>query len=324
MFIALMAITTVQAQQISVVAENGTTTLYRTLQDAIEGAPGGSVIYLPSGGFQISDDVKISKKLTIIGIGHKAVSENADGNTTIAGNLWFNEGSSGSAVMGCYISGNVNIAENGPVNGMLVCFCNLNSIQITNSECTGTVIKQNYIRAGSNFGNSEVTINNNVIGKIQNVGTGVISYNTVCHSCSGAARYSQYYRTLENVNNSTIIGNIFRIGESPSLYFCSVSSCNISGNLCVGWSIGDVPVTIDAGADNIFVNANGWSISPFSDFHFKKEYKEYETQVGIYAGPEPFDDKQMAPVPYIIEKKVDSQTDASGQLNIKIRVKASE
>ena len=44
---AIVATLTAMAQQISVVSTTGATSLYRTLQDAIEGADPGSVIYLP-------------------------------------------------------------------------------------------------------------------------------------------------------------------------------------------------------------------------------------------------------------------------------------
>ena len=88
MIVALMATVAARAQQIAVVSD-GTTTLYHTLQEAIEGAPAGSVIYLPGGGFSISKTVKISKKLTIIGIGYYAKSGNVDGITTISGDLRF-------------------------------------------------------------------------------------------------------------------------------------------------------------------------------------------------------------------------------------------
>ena len=322
MIVALMATVAARAQQIAVVSD-GTTTLYHTLQEAIEGAPTGSVIYLPGGGFPISDDVKIDKKLTIIGIGHYAKSGNVDGVTTISGNLFFTTESDDSAVLGCYISGNINIGdESSPVNSILIKYCNLNSVQILNSLCTGTYVNQNYIRGTSNFGNTEVTICNNVIGKICNVAAGLISYNICCHYCSGAARYSQYYPALENVNNSTIISNIFRGEAVWYSYFHSGESCVLSNNLYLGWSVGEEPVIIDASAEDLFEDINNWTVSPVSNFHFKEAYKEYESQVGIYAGSS-FSDKGMAPVPYIIAKRVDEQTDASGMLNVRIRVSAS-
>ena len=153
----LMAMTGL-AQQISVVSSSGSTTVYQTLKDAIENASNGSVIYLPGGGFTIGDSVKITKSVTIVGIGHKTTNDIVDGCTTIGGNLCFNRGSDGSTVMGCYITGNIIIAENGPVNNMMVKLCNINSMQVKNSECAGTILNQNYIRNDSDFGMSEVTL----------------------------------------------------------------------------------------------------------------------------------------------------------------------
>lgn len=136
--VALVATMSVSAQRIVVVTGSNTKTC-QTLKDAIDGSSNGSVIYLPGGGFQIHDSVKITKRVTIMGIGHKALSENADGNTVISGNLWFNAGSSGSAVMGCYISGDVNIGDgDASIHNVFVKYCNLNSVQVKNNTCTGT------------------------------------------------------------------------------------------------------------------------------------------------------------------------------------------
>ena len=74
---------------------------------------------------------------------------------------------------------------------------------------------------------------------------------------------------------------------------------------------------------DVYKNYNGGAINTASDFHFKDEYKEYENQVGIYAGTG-FSDEQKAPTPYIIEKEIDEQTDAQGKLKIKISVKANQ
>lgn len=329
LLIAFVAVVAVKAQKIAVVSESGTTTMFKTLKDAIEGASAGSTIYLPGGAFPISDEVKITKKITIIGIGHKAIGENADGNTTIAGNLCFGEGSSGSAVMGCYLSGIVNIGEeNAIVNDVLIRYCNLNGISVNNSKCTGTVINQNYVRGDSNFGNSEVTISNNVIKKILNVAAGVISYNTCCHACGGNARYNSSWPALDNVNNSTIIHNIFW-GAVVSYYswFHRGDQCLLSNNYYVksesGVSLGENQINIDAEQNDVFENVNGWAVTPNSNFHFKEAYKQYEKQVGIYGGTG-FDDSALPPVPHIIAKNIPEQTDAQGKLNIKIRVKAGE
>ena len=321
LLVALMAtVASVHAQQISVVAPNGATTLYRTLPDAIKGAAAGSVVYLPGGGFSIPDSVKITKKLTIIGIGHKANSDNVDGNTIINGNLWFNEGSSGSAVMGCYLTGRVIIGENGIVDNVLVKLCFLNGVDVRNSNCVGTVVNQNYVVDQLRMGNSDVIIKNNIVRFtntgygpcIVNVGSGVIQHNMLLYGS-----YSFY-----NVN-ATVTNNVITAWESLT-YRGSSGTIISSGNMGTK-ALGEDAIVIqpEKGWDDVFVNYNGGAVSTASNFHFKDEYKEYENQVGIYAG-DGFSVGALPPVPYIVAKKIDDKTDAAGKLNIKVRVKASE
>ncbi|MBP5392376.1 MAG: hypothetical protein J6Y59_00995 [Bacteroidaceae bacterium] len=324
------------AQNISVVNSSGNTKLYRTLQAAIEGADPNSVIYLPGGGFPIADSVKITKKLTIIGIGHKSKNDNVDGNTTISGNLFFNHGSDGSALIGCYVTGRIHIAQDGPVDDMMVKCCSLGfGIDVSNPNCKGTVISQNYIRDYVNstiavhLGGSEATIKNNVIRFgasnsdaccIGGLGSGEISnnilYNSYYYSRAGGPYYGAY--TFSNITTAVVRGNILINKPNGS------GTMQISGNMCLNEDWGDDPINIEANSwDEVFVNFNSGNADPASDFHFKDEYKQYENQVGIYAG-DGFNDNQTAPVPYIVAKKIDEQTDASGKLNIKIRVKAGE
>lgn len=318
---AILALVTVNAQQISVVSPEGETTIYRTLPDAIEGAADGSVVYLPGGGFPISDDVKITKKLTIIGIGHKSWSGNVDGVTTIAGNLFFNEGSSGSAVMACYITGSVNIGDRGAsVNDVLIRYCNLHSIQVNNSSCSETAVNQNYIRSISEFGGSNPIITNNVLYTIGGVSGGKITHNIVLNN---------YYLHVIAVSNSVISYNVFFhcIGGASNNGFCNgggnQGTDNMYPNAHNGYAQFDNRIILNEGVswDDVFVKNAG--ISPVSDFHFTEEYKQYENQVGIYGGSG-FNDNQMAPVPYIIYKDIPEQTDSEGKLKIQIRVKANQ
>lgn len=309
MFVALLATVTVQAQQIAVVS-GSTTTMYQTLAEAIEGATDGCTIYLPGGGFQIADDVKITKQVTIIGIGHKANSENADGNTVISGNLFFNEGSNGSAVMGCYISGNVNIGA----NNILVRYCNLNSVQVKYAYCSGTFVSQNYIRGESNFGGSECNFSNNIAHSVNNLDGGIIDHNIFTSHCYMSRGSSSVFL---NCDNCTISNNVILDSE----LVVNGTGCLVSNNMCkVVW--GDECNCIGEDWNNVFANYNAGKITPSSDFHFKEAYLQY-SNYGIYGGTG-FSDKGMAPVPYIVAKDIPEQTDAEGKLNIKIRVKASE
>ncbi len=310
---AIMGTAVAMAQQIAVVSENGTTDVYQTLQEAIEGASDGSVVYLPGGGFQIHDSVKITKRLSIIGIGHKAKNENADGNTMIGGNLFFNEGSSGSSVMGCFLSGNVNIGEG--INNVTVKYCNVNEIHWSASS-SGIIINQNYIRNGcyGNTGSAEFT--NNITRWIKDLDGGKIANNIF----TGYFVDTWYGNaTLLLCDNCNITNNIFLNNQ----YIGCGKNCLVSGNMRQNGDWGDDPINLAIDSwDVVFTKYNGGAITSASDFHFTADYQQY-SDCGIYGGTG-FSDGALPPVPFIVSKSIPEQTDASGKLNIKIRVKAGE
>lgn len=313
--VALVATMTAAAQNIAVVSPSNETDIYQTLDEAITNAEGGSTIYLPAGGHQISDATLIDKRLTIMGVSHRADTDNAEGATIIGGNLHFVEGSSYSAVLGVYISGEVFIGDEGaPVNYVSIRKCNLLNLNVKNSLCIGTEVNQNYIRRRSLFGYSDAIITNNITEKIFNLGSGTISNNVVMDRDGYYYAFADPGHAFDHVNNTTITNNIIlttrvhRGSNSEGAY-----------NLVVGGSWGNYPHEIDANAETLFVKDKGVSIS--SDYHFNKDYKEYEDEVGIYAGSG-FDPDALAPIPRIISKKVDEQSDANGKLTINVTVKA--
>lgn len=320
--VALITFTAAIAQRISVVTEDGSTSVHRTLQQAIEKADPGSTIYLPGGGFSIADSVKIIKRLTIIGIGHKSDNENADGSTIISGNLFFNEGSSGSAILACYITGNINVGDDGNmVNDVSIKYCNTNGIYVKNNTCQETVVNQCYIRSNASFGGSNAQITNNIFScGIGSVDNGIVAYNVI--TAQWSFYYSQWktYYVSISANNTRIENNIFTNPGSDMLYG---SNCITNRNMFMNRDWGDNCINLDISSwTDVFDNYNNGTASPVSNFHFKKTYAEYEHQVGIYAG-DGFSEDQLAPVPYIISKDIPQQTDAAGNLNIKIRVKAN-
>ena len=95
------------AQNIAVVSPSGETSLYKTLQEAVDGAEDGSVVYLPGGVSPTNGTTVVNKKLTIFGVSHRADIDNVDGPTKIDGSLYFVKGSSGSALMGVYLTQSV-------------------------------------------------------------------------------------------------------------------------------------------------------------------------------------------------------------------------
>ena len=324
LIVAMVSTISMSAQQIAVV-KGDVTKVYTTLKDAIEGADDGSVVYLPGGGFPIADDIKITKKLTIIGISHTASSDNVDGRTAISGNLFFDEGSSGSAFMGCYVSGNVNIgSETSPVNDILLRYNNLNSIQVSNTACRGIEVNQNYIRNTSDFGKSNAMITNNIIHSIINLDGGQISNNVITSLTSLKKGNSTYHYFITAVN-SVIIYNVMlanKIGQGWDYvdYYgtADVTNCEIRGNMLGYQNWGEECVILKTAWNDVFKSHKG--VSPESDYHFKDNYKDYESKY-LYGGTG-FKEEALPPVPYIQSYEIDEQTDAEGKLNIRINVKA--
>lgn len=295
---ALFSVASLCAQQIAVVNGSGSTSVYDTLDEAIEGATSGSTIYLPGGGFQVSAETKISKCITIMGIGHKFHSENADGNTTVSGDLNFAAGSDGSAVMGIYLSGTVNIGVGAKVSNILVKYCNVGKISVSTAHCPGIVVNQNYVRSYSSFNGSDAEISNNVISGIAAVDGGTVSYNIVTYTYNGSYNYNSIF-----TSNSSVYNNLTAYGVRSS-----------DGNQL------DENTSYGVDDSKVFVKYSG--IGTASDLHFRDDYTG-DRNCGVYAGGTGFNDGGLPPMPHIISKSVAEQTDAQGKLKIRVTVKAN-
>ena len=330
LFLAVMTTAALYAQQIIVVSQNGATNVFQTLKQAIEGSTAGSTIYLPGGGFQIPDSVKINRRLTIVGVSHRGDTENVDGATTIAGNLYFIGASSGSAVMGVYLSGNVYIGDtDGGVENMTIKFCNINSISVGNSASNNLYVNQCYVRNNCDFGNCNVKFENNIAHSVQNIIAGIVNHNIFTSYLQLPALGGYSRHVFKEVSSSSITNN-FMLQCYENYNFHSGSDCFISNNCRFTTPWGEKSKHLDEGTtwDDVFKANNGVSIS--SDYHLKAELDKSKfeatdgTEIGIYGGNTSFSDKGLAPVPFIVAKRVDEKTDASGMLNVKIRVKAGE
>jgi hypothetical protein len=287
------------AQQIAVVNPQNATALYTDLNRAIQEASGGSSIYLSGGGFQINDSTKIQKKLTVIGIGHRPDSDHADKNTIVSGNLFFEDGSDGSAVMGIYLSGNIYIGTSDKtVNTLLVRYCNINAVEVRNSGCQRIQINQNYIRGGSNGGGSAIAFTNNILNSVGNINGGIVNHNVI----TGGG----------NASNSQVKDNIFLSGNFSS----SVTSHNMSTG-----SVGDNCVVVTDWADVLEGPNNG--VTPTSNYHLKIDTVAASdgTYIGIYGGTG-FKDSALPPVHRIVFKSVADRTDENGELPIQLQIKA--
>jgi hypothetical protein len=310
--VVFVATAVAHAQQISVVAPGGVTTLSADLNDAINDATDGSILYLSGGSFPIGDDTKITKKLTLIGIGHKSGNNNADGNTVIMGNLHFEKGADNSMLTGVYLSGDVNIGTGtDAVNTILVRYCNVNSIQVRNGNCRYIRINQNYIRNISSGGNSTIHFSNNILTTIRDVKGGTIEHNIIIASPYYTISY-MYDIHLSNIKNNICMGGAYSVTESI-----------ISNNMAPS-AFGDNCITVTDWTD-VFVGPDN-GINPTSNYALKgpegKNAAIDGSDVGIYGGTTGFSDSTLPPGPRITAKKVAGQTDADGNLRVEIKVSA--
>ena len=321
------------AQNIAVVSPEGETSLYKTLPEAVNGAEDGSVVYLPGGALLSNNTTVIDKKLTIFGVSHRPDIDNADGATKIVGDLYFVQGASESACMGVYLTGSVYFGKSGyesdTIRNVMVKYCNVGNIYSSNDyKTSGLVVNQCYVR-GTMFGQSgyddinfDAEVTHCIIGIVEKIYGGLISNNIIINQRSG---YYVYDQTFNVCKYSTIKNNIILFSYSNGMSSDAWNRNNFfDGNMFVDRDLGENCINLPAETtiEDIFVNPSP-GISSQSDFHFKDAYKQYEDQVGIYAGTG-FSDKQLAPVPYIVAKHVDEQTDAQGKLSIKVRVKAGD
>lgn len=308
--VAILATMTALAQNIAVVNPSNNTTLYESLDDAINEADPGSVIYLPGGSLRISDNTKVTKKLTIMGVSHRVDVDNADGATLISGHISFDSGSDGSALMGVYLTGNVNIGTaEASVDNVLVRYCDMNEYYVHNSQCNGLKLNQCYIRNGVHGGSSKAQITNCILNYVEQINEGDISNNIMWVA----------WVVFRQVHGSTIYKNII---INPSYV-----ESNCSNNL----TLRNMFINGDWGTDCVNLQNVEWKdvfedpsygINYRSKFKFKTDYQQYN-DIGIYGGETGFSDSQLAPMPRIVSKKVNERTDGTGKLQIEVTVKAN-
>lgn len=261
-----------------------------------------------------------------MGVSHRGDTDNVDGATVISGNLYFEEGSSGSAVLGIYLTGNINVGtETAPVTNFTVRYCNINTIQVWHSQSSGMVVNQCYIRDTARFGNCNVRIENNVAFSLASINGGTINHNVITSGAYHAFDYDGRYQgaagaTLRYVDNTSITNNFFLNFKGSDLG----GNCQTFNN-CIGKeSIGENPIILDADKtwDDVFYANKGVSI--LSDYRLKGSWGKGKatdgTDIGIYGNIA--EKKDLTPIPRIVSKKVDESTDGSGKLQIEVTVKA--
>lgn len=278
----------VQAQKITVEQANGSVSFFQDLNKAILAASDGASIYLSAGNYMLNDSVKISKRINLFGVGYNSKTEG--GISFIAGNIHLNTGSDESVIMGVYVQGDIKIGHDGSVHNILIKYCKTANIS-GHSSYKHTGININQCNVSGIYGAYSPFIITNCIIRytIDNVHGGKISHNTLL--------YRSNTSNIVNCVNSIIEDNI-------TFSFINGTSELMKNNF---------------GRDGVtFVDAANEDYRLTDDSQGKNAALD-GTDVGAYGGSG-FNPMGSSPAPRVVLKSIPSETDADGNLKIRIKV----
>lgn len=279
----------VQAQKITVEQANGSVSFFQDLNKAILAASDGASIYLSAGNYMLNDSVKISKRINLFGVGYNSKTEG--GISFIHGNIHLNTGSDESVIMGVYVQGNINIGNDGSVHNILIKYCKIAGSIGGNSSYkhTGININQCNVRRIHGGGSPFIITNCIISNYIYAVNGGKISHNTLL--------YNSNTYNIDNCFNSIIEDNICFRGISGTSELIK-NNFGRDGVTFVDAANEDYRLTDDSQGKNAALDG---------------------TDVGAYGGSG-FNPMGSSPAPRVVLKSIPSETDADGNLKIRIKV----
>ncbi len=310
---------------------NGTTTIFggsNPFNDSYTAAVSNDTIYLSGGTF--APPSNFDKKIAIFGAGHYETATVATGKTFINGTVTLKENADNFYIEGVEVNGDFNFSNNESVNQVVVKRCKINgalnvignlSAPSTNFGLFGSVVLGNIDLANA----QNVLISNSIIqGRLLNSIGNAFNNNILLNE------YVYYgHEAPINGDNNQANNNIFRKVNSGNLI---LGNGNIAkNNLCslASPSFGTLPTVsgnyFGIAETAIFVNHTGASFNYTYDYHLQNtsSYLGIDgTQVGIYGGLFPYKEEAIPSNPHIESKTIAPQTNATGELNIQIVVKA--
>lgn len=295
--------------------------------DAYNASVNGDHIYLSAGFF--TQPTTIAKGVKIYGSGHFPDSANVARRTHILGGLSIKKGADSLYLEGLYINGDLTYDASNPLNYIRVNRCrfanalfNSTSVTAGKNNCS---FEECFINGQINFSyygskllirHCVLLINSNNIGILYINENALIDGNLIfCYS--GTAMAQVKFSTIQNniiftlnIDNGT--GNTF---NNNIFNRWTYSGDNTFGNN-----------KIVADMSKIFVR-NNFVLDYTNDYHLNDPdaYVGTDgTQIGLYGGSTPFKEKGLPSNPQVISKKVATQTDAQGKLQVNFTVKAQE
>jgi len=318
-----LTVQTVKAQNsVTMLQHNGTSTAYYGLNsfiNALTAAINGDTLYLSTGFFNAPT---ITKGVNVFGTGHFPDSANVSKRTTIMGDIIISKGADNLLLEGLYITFDIKCQGDASINYVKVARCNFVGAQFSSSSpafskdfCS---FDECFIRGVISFNNSGTnfhlrhSILQNYISDFENA---LIEGNVFLTNGPGS------------INSSVLRNNIFCGTQYP---FFNCNNNSIKNNLLVinsfDWGTNSSSNNyFGVPQANIFVNQTGNAINYAHDYHLKNTelYLGTDgTQVGLYGGTSPFKDKGLPNNPQIIKKQIADETDANGNLQINMTIKA--
>ena len=315
------------SQQKVALHHNGTTTVFggsNPFNDAYLASVSSDTIYLPGG--NLPYPATINKSLTIIGAGHYPATTVATNRTVLNGNLTISENADDLLLEGIEITGTLSFTTNHKVDGVVVKRCRINTINYignATTPCLNNTIRECVINNYINFANAKSTLLTNCF-----IGSYVINGSELGIS-NNIFLYSGGAIIFNTLSNSSISNNIiFQL--SMGYYFQNNCSLNtFSNNIITGITAPDSNTFVNnynsIPIAGLFTNQTGNVFDYTHDYHLVSPTSYLGTdgsQVGIYGGLFPYKESALPINPNIVSKTIAPQTNANGELNIQIEVKA--
>ncbi|WP_417590520.1 hypothetical protein [Owenweeksia hongkongensis] len=330
--IALLFTTATAQTQVFALEHNGNTSIYSTLDSAINAAQNGAVIYLPGGGINFQGELR--KSVALIGAGYHPNTTVATGPTVISGIFKMRQGANNVMITGIHFSQELNIDS---CNNVTVSRCHLNRIDFNRgssfnvSEC----VISDFFSARPIVSNVNVS-NSLIFGSLSTDNGGVTYINNILFPF-----ISSNNRLFQGADGNTFQNNIIVTNSSNGLLQIQGIG-GLSGNTYYNNVFTDSLVVTSSSpgvyAGNIFKQSqsslfqNITSISTFSpsdNLHLKAGSAAIGagingTDCGIYGGQSPFKDGGIPFSPHIESLQIDPATDVNGSLRINIKVTAQD
>ncbi len=332
-FIPFLFLVVMGYAQTRIVVQNGTASIYSTLNDAISAANPGDTIYLPGLGFALNNPI-IDKTLHWVGTGHYPDSTVATGQTRITTNLTFTGNCDNSSFEGICFTGSLNFgSSDDDAENISIKKCRIrgdltlrgyesDTLDVNfhiNESVTGTI--------NARYASNCLIEKTLIFGSINKFLGSSFNYNTI-----NANVYSA--RVIQQTSSCRFRNNIF--SYHAGLY--QTESCEFSYNLFAGGLPYD-PVTsthsgdhniTGVGSDNIFttITDNVYTFSYDNDYHLQvgcpgTDAAEDGTDIGIYGSSLPYKEGAVPFYPHVRSVDIDNAA-SDGQLGVKVTVAAQE